>query len=303
MKVLIVDDSPEALAVAKVRLAKERVDIVCAGSGRDGLHAAKEENPDLVLLDLDMPDMTGFEVCRQLKSAPETCMIPIIFLTASESCEDKIKGLDFGAVDYVTKPFDAYELRARVRAALRTKHLQDLLVEYAQVDPLTGLANRRALMERMQQEWARIRRHDGSLAFVMIDIDHFKRVNDNYGHQVGDRVLCEVARAIARECRESDVPARYGGEEFGILVPDGNLESGAMLAERCRQSIVNIRVQSDDDDVRVTASFGVGDSSEANLSEEVIEQADEALYRAKHAGRNCVETSARGAIDHSVDAA
>ena len=123
-------------------------------------------------------------------------------------------------MDYVTKPFDAFELRARVRAALRTKHLQDLLFEHAHIDPLTGLPNRRALMERLQSEWARIERHGGRLSFIMADIDHFKRVNDRYGHHVGDRLLQEVAGAIAGQCRETDLPARYGGEEFAILVPD-----------------------------------------------------------------------------------
>ena len=220
MKILIVDDNPEALAVAKVRLSKESVDILCAESGTAGLEAARREKPDLILLDVDMPDMSGFEVCRALKGEAELCMIPVLFLTASSTPEDKVRGLDLGAVDYVTKPFDAFELRARVRAALRTKHLQDLLIEHAHIDPLTGLPNRRALMECLQREWARIERHGGRLSFVMADIDHFKLVNDAYGHHIGDRLLQEVAQAIAEQCRQGDLPARYGGEEFAMVVPD-----------------------------------------------------------------------------------
>ncbi|KKL08451.1 hypothetical protein LCGC14_2575720, partial [marine sediment metagenome] len=178
MRVLIIDDSPQALAIAKAHLAKEGLEVLCADNGRAGLATAKSCNPDLILLDLEMPDVSGFDVCRALKAAGDVCMVPIIFLTGSEDVEDKVRGLDMGAVDYVTKPFDAFELRARVRAALRTKRLQDLLIEHAQIDPLTELWNRRALMDRLSQEWSRLQRHGGSLAFVMADLDHFKRVND-----------------------------------------------------------------------------------------------------------------------------
>ena len=163
-----------------------------------GLKAARSEEPDLILLDLDMPDISGFDVCRSLKADAELCMIPVLFLSGSTTPEDKIVGLDLGAVDYVTKPFDAFELRARVRAALRTKHLQDMLFEHAHIDPLTGLPNRRALMERLQQEWARIERHGGRLSFIMADIDDFKSVNDRFGHHVGDKILQKVAGAHRR---------------------------------------------------------------------------------------------------------
>ena len=221
---------------------KEGLEIVCVEGGVPGLKAARREEPDLILLDLDMPDMSGFDVCRSLKADAELCMIPVLFLSGSTTPEDKIIGLDLGAVDYVTKPFDAFELRARVRAALRTKHLQDLLIEHAHIDPLTGLPNRRALMERLQQEWARIERHGGQLSFIMADIDHFKRVNDRYGHHVGDKVLQEVAGAIAAQCRESDLPARFGGEEFAIVVPDETAAAAVHLAERCRHEIAKVCV-------------------------------------------------------------
>ncbi len=144
MKILVIDDSPDALAVAKARLARENLDVLCAGGGVEGLQIARRERPDVILLDLDMPDMSGFEVCRRLKADAELCMIPVIFLSGSGSLSDKVKGLDLGAVDYVTKPFDGVELQARVRAALRTKRLQDLLTKYAQIDPVTELWNRRA---------------------------------------------------------------------------------------------------------------------------------------------------------------
>ncbi|MCX5683038.1 MAG: diguanylate cyclase, partial [Planctomycetota bacterium] len=220
MKVLIIDDSPEALAVARARLEKEEnLTVSCAEGGQLGLKALKAEKPDLILLDVDMPDISGFDLCKTIKADPELCMIPIVFLTGSSDAQDKIRGLDLGAVDYISKPFDAFELRARVRAALRTKHFQDLLIEYAQIDPLTSLPNRRALRERLAQEWDRLMRHGGRLSFIMVDLDHFKRVNDTYGHSIGDRVLQEAARVLQAQCRKIDLPARYGGEEFGIVVP------------------------------------------------------------------------------------
>lgn len=292
MKILVIDDSPDALAVVQVRLAKEGVQVVCAEGGLAGLDAARSEKPDLILLDLDMPDLSGFEVCRALKADPELCMIPVLFLSGSSTPEDKVKGLDLGAVDYVTKPFDAFELRARVRAALRTKHLQDLLIEHASLDPLTELPNRRALMERLRQEWARLQRHGGSLAFIMADIDHFKRVNDTYGHLVGDRLLREVARTIAGECRDADLPARFGGEEFAVLVPDETAEGAARLAERCRRKIEEIRLVANRQSLSATVSFGVADGTGLELPEALIQRADKALYEAKAAGRNTVHCPA-----------
>jgi len=289
MKVLIVDDSPDALALARARLGKEGLDLICADGGKAGLEAAAVEKPDLILLDVDMPDMSGFEVCRAMKADSELCMIPVIFLSGSASSEDKVEGLNLGAVDYVTKPFDAFELCARVNAALRAKHMQDLLIEYAQIDPLTGIPNRRAMLERMGKEWKRVQRHGGSLAFIMIDVDHFKRVNDTYGHNIGDKVLQAVAKAITSSCRVIDLPARYGGEEFAVTVPDETAEGAMVLAERCRRTIANAQVTVGDQEVRVTASFGVADTEDADSPESLIRQSDEALYRAKNAGRNCVE--------------
>jgi two-component system, cell cycle response regulator len=296
MKVLIIDDSPEALAVAKSRLSKEGVEILCADGGRAGLEAAERERPDLILLDIDMPDISGLEVCRSLKADAELCMIPILFLSGSGTADDKVKGLDLGAVDYVAKPFDAFELRARVRAALRTKQLQDLLIEHAHIDPLTGLPNRRALMERLQREWARAVRHGGALSFIMADIDHFKRVNDAYGHNVGDKLLQEVAKVFSQQCRDVDLPARYGGEEFAVVVPDETASSTVFLAERCRLGIERVRLPVRAECVSATASFGVAEAAGLPSAEALVEHADKALYQAKGAGRNRVRAIAEA--DH-----
>ena len=293
MKTLIIDDCPDALAVAKARLAKENLDVLCAGGGKEGLEMARRERPDLILLDLDMPDMSGFDVCRALKADAELCMIPVIILSVSGCQADKVKGLDLGAVDYVTKPFDGVELQARVRAALRTKHLQDLLAKYAQVDPLTELWNRRALEEHLRQEWARIRRYGGSFAVIMADLDNFKIVNDTYGHPAGDQVLREVAAILAGECRRSDLSARYGGEEFVIILPTHHAQDAMVIADRCRRKIQEARIHACGAEIRLTASFGVADSDDHASCEEVIHDADKALYQAKQAGRNRVEMASR----------
>jgi diguanylate cyclase (GGDEF)-like protein len=299
MKVLIIDDDPDALEVAKARLSKEGLDIVCAQGGVPGLKAARTEDPDLILLDLDMPDISGFDVCRSLKADAELCMIPVLFLSGSTTPEDKIIGLDLGAVDYVTKPFDAFELRARVRAALRTKHLQDMLFEHAHIDPLTGLPNRRALMERMQQEWARIERHAGRLSFIMADIDGFKGVNDRYGHHVGDKILQQVAGVLNEQCRENDLPARFGGDELAIVVPGENAAAAVHLAERCRREIARTCIAVRQETVAVTASFGVADLEGVTSLGALMRRADEALYRAKAAGRNQVQAWAENATPGS----
>ena len=201
---------------------------------------------------------------------------------------DKVRGLDLGAVDYITKPFDDFELKARVRAAIRTKQLQDLLIEHAHIDPLTGLPNRRALMDRLQMEWARMQRYGGELSFIMADIDYFKRVNDTYGHSIGDKVLQEVAKTIARQCRESDLPARYGGEEFAVVVPNEAVSGAVQLADRCRQEIEKVNLPAKGDPIRPTVSFGVADAAGVPSAELLVDRADQALYPAKTAGRNRV---------------
>lgn len=302
MKVLIVDDSPKARQVAQVRLKAENVEIVSADGGAAGLEMARREKPDLILLDVDMPDMSGFDVCRALKSDPQVSMIPIIFLTGSGSAEDKVKGLDLGAVDYVTKPFDAFELGARVRAALRTKHLQDLLATRAQIDPLTELWNRRALTDRLQQEWSRVVRYGGVLSCIIVDLDDFKRVNDTHGHGTGDEVLRRVAGVLADRRRDTDLPTRWGGEEFAVLVPCTRAPGAACLAERYRADIEGLRIEAGRDTVTITASFGVADSAAAPGTEALIEAADTALYRAKDAGKNRVEVFGPGQAAGRPDA-
>ena len=288
MKVLIIDDSPDAAAIATARLRQDGLQVVIAANGRAGLDLAAAQRPDLILLDVAMPDMSGFDVCRQFKNDPDLSTIPIIFLTAVDDTLQKVRGLEQGAVDYVTKPFDAFELRARVQAALRTKRFADMLTEFANIDPLTELPNRRAFTDQLHKEWARKERHGDHFALIMADIDYFKRVNDTYGHSVGDRMLKAVSKAIADQCRELDLATRYGGEEFAIVAPNQLAEAAGNLAERCRQGVEQIRLHVTDGDVSVTVSCGVADSQGLHSIAELIGLADRRLYQAKLAGRNTV---------------
>jgi diguanylate cyclase (GGDEF)-like protein len=175
------------------------------------------------------------------------------------------------------------------------------LVEYAQIDPLTSLPNRRALRDRLAQEWDRLMRHGGRLAFVMVDLDHFKRVNDTYGHSIGDRVLQEAARVLQGQCRKVDLPVRYGGEEFAIVVPEVTALEAANLAERCRNDMVAIAVKAASGTAGITASFGVSDSDGVGSTDTLIERADRALFQAKASGRNAVHVAPSDALEGVVD--
>lgn len=291
MKVLVIDDSTDLLAIAKARLDKDGLEVICAEDGQTGLEAAETEDPDLILLDVDMPGLSGFDVCRKLKADPKLAAIPVIFLTAVAEPEQKVKGLDLGATDYITKPFDAYELRARVRAALRAKRFQDLLTEHAHIDLVTGLPNRRAIMKRLDEEWARTQRYGGVFSFIMVDVDGLKQVNDTHGHNVGDKLLQEVGNAIAGQCRKVDLAGRYGGDEFAVVAPAGAAADLLTLAQRCVRSIEQIRIDVVKPPITTTACLGVADSADAGSIEEIIERADAALYKAKKAGGNTARTA------------
>lgn len=283
--VLLIDDSPAIHRLVAVHLRDEDVELLSAFDSTSGCALAKQRTPDVILLDVRLPDIDGYQTCRLLKSEATTGQIPIVFLTASDSVEEKIRGLDLGASDYITKPFDVAELKARLRVALRTKRLMDLLAERANIDALTALPNRASFEARKRQERALAIRHRRPLACLMADIDHFKQINDCYGHLCGDEVLRRVAQAIQDECRDEDVPCRYGGEEFAILTPGVDAARAAALAERIRARIAALEIPWREHLIRLTCSLGVADlatSGEVSL----IEAADRALYAAKHAGRN-----------------
>lgn len=293
-KVLIIDDSVPIHSLVKVRLATEGVEIFSAYDGESGLARANELQPDVILLDVEMPEPGGFEVCRRLKQDPILAKSMIIFLTGASSIEDKIHGLNLGATDYIVKPFDAAELRARVRVSLRMKFLIDLLEKKAMVDGLTGLWNRGYLDYRLRSETASIRRMERPLGLVIVDCDHFKSVNDRFGHPFGDEVLRAIGSLMTAHCRVEDVVCRYGGEEFAILTPSVGADGAAILAERVREKIESHPFQANGQTIQVTVSAGVAEITDAEQLdiEPLIQAADAALYRAKQT-RNHVVVSGR----------
>ena len=296
--VLAIDDSPEIHQLLKVRLKNLDVELSHADCGFDGFDLALAGNPDLILLDVMMPDASGFDICRKLKATTETRNIPVIFLTGASDVDQKVLGFDVGAVDYIQKPFDSAELSARVRAALRTKRFQDMLAQRAMIDGLTGLWNRAHFDQRMHEEVAAAARYDRPMSLIMMDVDKFKNLNDNHGHPFGDEVLQAVGDVLQDSARTSDWPCRYGGEEFGLILRETDLEGAVVMAERVREEIEGLQLRNKAQLVPVTASFGVVSSTlcmnPCDLSSKwMIESADRALYVAKEGGRNCVRTAER----------
>ena len=298
-KILLIDDSRLIAHVAKTILTKRGHEVILAQDGLAGLEAAKSQQPDIILLDLIMPVMDGYEVCKALKQEDSTEEIPVIMLTSKAEPADKVKGLEMGALDYVTKPFDEGELVARVNIHVRLKELYEAvqdknrqLQELANRDGLTGLYNHRYFHEQLSKDFLRARRYHESLSCILFDIDHFKKFNDTYGHQTGDVVLSALGRVIEDSIRDSDFAARYGGEEFAVILYHTDPPAAVDVAERLRQMVEGREIQDEDEVLHVTISIGVATfpHEEIRDSKTLIECADKALYKAKENGRNRVET-------------
>jgi diguanylate cyclase (GGDEF)-like protein len=246
-----------------------------------------------------MPGMSGVEVCRQVRRQPEEPYIYVILLTAKGQKQDIVEGLDAGADDYLTKPFDAHELRARLRAACRIVELQQQLISareelrvQATRDALTGIWNRGGILEILNRELARAEREKTSVGVILADLDHFKEINDIYGHLAGDAVLREAVRKMRSAIRVYDTMGRYGGEEFLIVMAGCDTIGAPKLAERIRAAVGNGPIEIFEGTFPVTVSLGVAVSEGALLAESIIRAADLALYRAKNGGRNRVELAA-----------
>jgi len=300
--VLIIDDS-EAVREKIMKTLETRGLFSRFYQAEDGLEGFKKllASPvDIILCDLEMPRMDGFKFLGMMKGRPEVADTPVIILTGNDDRELKIKGLEQGACDFITKPFDPEELVARMKVHLKIKHLQDdlkrsneLLLELSNTDHLTGLFNRRFLMESLDKEFQRARRKDGQVALLLLDIDHFKRVNDTHGHLQGDVVLQKVALHIQKELRSYDVAARYGGEEFVAVLPDTSLKEAFNVADRIRLSVQGMRFAGSLSEERVTVSLGVAmyPSPCYEDIDGLLRASDEALYQAKERGRNRVVVS------------
>jgi diguanylate cyclase (GGDEF)-like protein len=296
-RVLVADDDPDILFLLVRLLESEGCEVVRATGGEEALRLSAEHELDLLLLDVSMPGTDGYEVCRIVQSR-DGAAPPVIFLTANVHSAARVAGLDAGAVDYVTKPFDPNELRARVRAALRTKARADALSLEAARDALTGILNRSRLELHTLQLVTLARRTQRPFAGVMIDLDLFKEINDTYGHGVGDAVLAEVARRLEGTKREADLLFRYGGDEFLVLLPDTDTK-GALAVARRFHAVLSwepVIVQPGDGlpiEITVSASLGIAAWPDSiDEAGPLIAAADEALYLAKARGRNRIELAA-----------
>ncbi len=305
-KILLIEDNPPQSRQIKRMLEKTGYEVFCADKGISGLKMVTTLNPDVIILDVVLPDISGHEVCRWIKVRDDTKGIPVIMLTVKGKLKEKVAGLQIGADDYLPKPFKESELNARIYASLRTKEFQEELKKkntqleellqkveiMAITDPGTGLFNRRRFQEVLHKEFARSKRYGEALALMMIDIDHFKTINDTFGHQVGDQVLADVAKIISSQFREVDTVARYGGEEFAVLLPQSTKADATMAADRTLEGIAGHPFETlKGRDQKITVSVGIAGLPDPmlNTEEQLIQCADAALYKAKQNGRNRVE--------------
>jgi diguanylate cyclase (GGDEF)-like protein len=302
-RILIADDDPTSRLVLAAALEKAGYEVRTANNGFEATEAATREHPDLILLDMMMPGRDGLEVCRILKAQEDTAAIPILFVTAISDRDQLLKAFTAGGCDYVTKPFRSEEVLVRVSAHVelrrQNRQLENLteqltsanikLAELSRIDPLTNLLNRRTWEEAVEQEHERFVRHGSPYSIVMIDVDYFKGFNDTHGHLAGDKCLRRMAECIVSACRRVDRVGRYGGEEFVVLAPETLAEPAAKLAERIRQSVWTLGVphSANMGTGRVTVSLGVAACASGSW-ENVLKEADDALYVAKRAGRNMV---------------
>ncbi len=291
-KILVVDDTPANLMILGEDL-QESYEVFVATDGEAALKKVTANPPDLVLLDIVMPGLDGYEVCRRMKEDPVSTGIPVIFITAKNTVEDEARGLEIGAVDYITKPFNMAIVRARVRTHLELKRKSDILESLSRRDGLTGIFNRRQFDEVLAQEWRRAARNGRPLSVIILDIDCFKLYNDNYGHLSGDQCLRRIALALSSTLqRATDLVARYGGEEFVVILGETQAKAALKVGNRILLSVEALRIEHAYSTVapHVTVSVGVATTfPEAGTDERILlEVADNALYEAKVSGRNRV---------------
>lgn len=287
---LVVDDQPINIRAIN-EVFKDEFNVLMATNGRSGLQKAREQQPDLILLDIVMPEMDGYEVCQQLSLDPLTTDIPVIFVTAETEANVEARGFEVGAVDFITKPFNPLIVRARVMTHLTLKLQMDIMKDMALIDGLTGLANRRRFDQALLGDWNLCQREQKPVALLMLDVDYFKRYNDSYGHLAGDECLKSIARALQTSVRRtSDICCRYGGEEFACLLPFTDKEGATLCAEHVIEAVkkLNIAHKSSDIAPHVTVSIGIAvrtPHTDVQI-EQLIQEADEALYASKQNGRN-----------------
>lgn len=309
--ILVVDDMQVNLQLLSLLLSRHAYRVITASDGDTALAAVEKDPPDLILLDIMMPGMDGYEVCQELKHRDSTKDIPIIFISALSDVFDKVKAFSLGAVDYIMKPVQTEELLARVSTHLIIRNLQKSLQEkndllereimerkrvqvelerIATTDSLTGLYNRRYFFNLGESEFAKAMRYKRPISVILLDADHFKTINDSYSHAAGDQALIHLANQLHRHTRSADIVARYGGEEFIILLPETTAQDACIVAERIRETIQHSTLSYENIKYSYTISLGIADNQVSGLNpnfETILSLADRALYQAKDNGRNC----------------
>jgi diguanylate cyclase (GGDEF)-like protein len=295
--VLVIDDDPDQLELIRYSLKKEEFDVILSDSATRSLELLREQSPDIILLDIMMPEIGGLEMLQHIRQDEKTARIPVIMISALDDTPHVVQGLQEGANDYVTKPINFPVLVARMKTHIRIGHLlkrletqTHVLSQLAAFDELTGSYNRRAMNQILDLELNRSRRYGHFISILMMDIDHFKKVNDEYGHLTGDQVLREFTSKVNDLLRTNDTLCRYGGEEFLAILPETAEENAVKVGQRICSSVCNEPFIINDIPIYITVSIGaISHSPQTEITlAELLEQADQALYKAKKMGRNRV---------------
>ena len=289
--VLVVDDEEANILALSHILAPEHT-VYAIKDGSDAIEIAKENQPDVILLDIIMPEMDGYAVIGALKNTEATRDIPVVFITGLSNADDEEKGLVLGAADYISKPFSPAIVKLRVRNQLKMLNQLRMIELLSQLDQLTSIPNRRGFDNRLDMEWVRAIRENTSISFLIMDVDKFKIYNDTFGHQQGDKVLQVVSQTVTQSLsRPGDYAARWGGEEFVVLLPNTETSGALVIAEKIRSNISNVLITcADGTETKVTISIGVNTQTPLRSisRDNFVSEADKALYRAKESGRNRV---------------
>lgn len=306
LTILVIEDHPDQRDLLAIVLQREGYRVVTAGNGVEAMEKLQKEDVQIALSDIMMPKMDGFELIKAIRSEPSFKGIYMILITARIQEGDRIRGLDLGADDYITKPFSFSELLARVRVGSRVVNYQQNLEYQTQTDPLTGLFNRRAFERKIAEEYERAKRYNHAISLLLLDIDNFKNINDTYGHHGGDMALVKISAILRERTRRSDFPARYGGEEFVLILPETDQENALQVANKVHDEIRSQMFGTSTTPFALTVSIGLSSTTTKPYSDwrQMLEDADQAMYLAKNSGKDRVQVCLpRGKNGTSQDSA
>jgi diguanylate cyclase (GGDEF)-like protein len=291
LTVLVIEDHPDQRDLLAIVLQREGYRVITAANGLEALEKLETEHVQIALSDIMMPKMDGFELIKRVRGNPKLKSLYLILITARIQEGDRVRGLDLGADDYITKPFSFSELLARIRVGSRVVQYQKHLEYQTQVDSLTGLFNRRAFEKKIDEEFERSKRYHNPLSVLLLDIDNFKMINDTYGHHGGDAALVKISETFRERTRQSDFPSRYGGEEFVLILPETDQDNALQVASKIHDSIRTCAFGTTARPFALTVSIGVSSTSTRFYSDwhELVDDADRALYMAKNSGKDRVE--------------